>query len=156
MQKACKKQAKIMHFLLPERQTDVQFQHGPRLWMVRNNGRKIIVFFKHESWKNITKNVQKSFKNDVTEYLCCRNLTKNYVFSLKKEQITIKNTKNATELSTRNPQSVTVTCVLTNFEHDDKKKQKNNKKTFKNHSKTMSPNIFTSKNCREMMFFRKK
>ena len=31
MQKACKKQAKIMHFLLPERQTDVQFQHGPRL-----------------------------------------------------------------------------------------------------------------------------
>ena len=31
MQKTCKKQAKIMHFLLPERQNAVQFQHGPRI-----------------------------------------------------------------------------------------------------------------------------
>ena len=81
--------------------------------------------------KNITKNVQKSFKNDVTEYLCCQNFKKNYLFSLKKGHISSKNTKNATELSTRNPQSVTVTCLLTNFEHDDKKKQK----ITKNHSK---------------------
>ena len=152
-----KKHAKSMqktsknHAFFSPKIVQKSFKNDVPEYICCKNLQKNDVFFNRKSWKNITKNVQKSFKNDVSEYLCCKNLQKNYVFSLKKGHISIKNTKNATELSTRNPQIVTVTCLLTNFEHDDKKEQKNNKKSFKNHSKTRSPNIFASKICRKIV-----
>ena len=106
--------------------------------------------------QKITKKHSKIIQKRCHRISLLQKFDENLCFFIKKGHISIKNTKITTELSTRNPESVTVTCLLTNFEHDEKKEPKNNKKSFKNHSKTMSPNIFTSKNCREMMFFRKK